>query len=290
GSRLRPLTDKKPKALMPIANVPIIGRVIEYVKNQGVTEIVVNAHHHQKQMVDYLNTRGPFGVTIEVRVETEILGTGGGIKNTSDFWNADPFIVINSDILTDIDLRPAYERHRKSESLATLILHDYKPFNQIKIDNNNNLVDIAPKQGPGRFAFTGIHLLRPEILSYIPDTGFSDIIDCYRKLIQSKKPPKAYLSEGHTWRDIGTVSHYVQANRDLLKEGRYVIGTDCLIEPSARLCDWAVIGQGSRIEEDAEITRSILWQGVHIRKGLRVIDSIVTAFAKVERDLQGEIC
>ena len=102
GTRLHLLTEKRPKALMPVVNIPIICRIIEHLKGHGISRIVVNAHHHYRQLIDYLDGGRPFGLEIDVRVEPELLGTGGGIKNTSDFWDNDPFFIINGDILTDI--------------------------------------------------------------------------------------------------------------------------------------------------------------------------------------------
>ncbi|KPK16037.1 MAG: hypothetical protein AMK69_26510 [Nitrospira bacterium SG8_3] len=202
GTRLRPLTDKKPKALMPVVNKPIIGWVIEYLKKHGIDQIVVNAHHHYRQIVDYLDEGRPFGCEIHVRVEAEILGTGGGIKNTEGFWGGDPFIVINSDILTDINLSRAYESHKKLGGLVTLILHDCAPYNQIQIDDNGFVTDISAWSAQGRFAFTGIHIMDPDLLEHIPDRVFSDIIDCYRKLIQSGRSIRSLLTTGHYWRDM----------------------------------------------------------------------------------------
>ena len=86
GTRLLPLTEQKPKVLMPVVNEPVIGRVVGYLKRHGIKSLVVNVHHHSQQMINYLDGGRPFGMEIDVRVEPEILGTGGGIKNTEDFW------------------------------------------------------------------------------------------------------------------------------------------------------------------------------------------------------------
>jgi NDP-sugar pyrophosphorylase family protein len=285
GTRLRPLTDKKPKALMPVVNKPIIGWVIEYLKKHGIDQIVVNAHHHYRQIVDYLDGGRPFGLEIDVRVEPEILGTGGGIKNTEDFWGDDPFIVINSDILTNINLSRAYESHKKLGGRVTLILHDCTPYNQIQIDDNGFVTDISAWSAQGRFAFTGIHIMDPDLLTHIPDRVFSDIIDCYRKLIQSGRSIRSLLTTGHYWRDMGTVENYMQANRDLLDKESFSVGPDCHIDDSTKFEDWAVIGEKTTLEEDVEIRRSILWDEVRVRKGVKVIDSVVTSFRTVDRNL-----
>jgi mannose-1-phosphate guanylyltransferase len=288
GTRLRPLTDKKPKALMPVVNRPIIERVIEYLKGYEIEGIIVNAHYHHKQLVDYLIETSPFGLKISVRVEPKILGTGGGIKNTEGFWDNDPFIVINSDILTDIDLASAYETHRNAKGLATLILHDREPHNQIKIDHSGKITDIAPGNAPGRLAFTGIHIIDPELLSHITEGKFSNIIECYLALIRSGEKITSHVSEGHYWCDIGTIGAYKQANREFLGQRPFFIAPKCQIAPSARLKEWAIVGEGTTLEEDVEIRRSILWDEVKVKQGRRVIDSIVTSGQTVEQDLVDE--
>jgi mannose-1-phosphate guanylyltransferase len=287
GTRLRPLTDKKPKALVPVVNRPIIARTIDYLKSHGVKQMVVNAHHHSQQLVDFLSDES-FEVDLEVRVERELLGTGGGIKNTAGFWDDEPFIVINSDILTDIDLSRAYEHHQKTGGLATLILHDYKPFNQVQTDADDLITEIFQKSGPGRLAFTGIHILDPAIFTAFPQEQSFNIMDCYRRLIQSGKRVRAFISEGHYWHDIGTKDGYFQANKMLLNDA-FTVGSGCRIEPSARLEEWVVAGNNSRIERDVELRRSILWEAVTVREGVKVIDSIVTSCREVKRDLNDQI-
>ncbi len=289
GTRLRPLTSEKPKPLVPIGNIPIINLLIHYLKRHGIDEVIVNAHHYYQQLIDHLDGGKPFGIHIEGRVEPEILGTGGGIKNTEDFWNADPFIIINSDILTDIDLSRALEEHQRNKNLVTLVLHDYKAFNQILIDERLNILEIAPKKNPGRLAFTGIHIIEPEILNHIPKGKFSNIIDCYRDLIRSGKSVRAHLSHGHYWRDIGTVESYMLANKEALIDNPFHIGPGSQIHGSARIEDWAVMGENTRLEENVEIRRSILWNNVTIKKGTRIIDSIVTSSKTVGKNLIADI-
>jgi len=289
GTRLKPLTLKRPKALMPIGNRPMIDRVIEYLKKYNTDELIVNAHHHKGQVVAYLDKGRPFGLNIRVKVEPKILGTGGGIKNTEGFWDDEPFVVINGDILTDMDLTRAYEEHQKRGNLITLILHDCEPFNQILINERLDIMDIAPKACPGRLAFTGIHIIEPEILSHIPEDRFSNIVDCYQKLIREGSPIRAYISKAHYWRDVGTIESYFLANREVLQENTTLSGPGCRIHDSARLKEWAVIGKDTKLEEGVEICRSVLWERVRVKKGLRVIDSIVTSSKEVREDLVGRV-
>ncbi|RLC26830.1 MAG: nucleotidyltransferase family protein [Deltaproteobacteria bacterium] len=289
GTRLRPLTLERPKALVPVGNIPVIDRIIEYLKGHGIREIIVNAHHHPGQIIRHLDGGRPFGVSIEVRVEPEILGTGGGIRNTADFWDDAPFVVINGDVLTDIDLRKVHEDHRRSRALATLVLHDRPPYNQVRVDGNGNIRDIAGSEGPGRVAFTGIHVISPALLDHIPARGFSSIIDCYRERIRCGMSIRGYRCEGHHWRDIGTPRSYRLANRECLGDDPFRIGPGCRVHPSARLADWAVVGKGAVLEPGAVVARSVLWEDVRVREGVKITDSVVTAGTTVTGDTAGAV-
>ena len=290
GTRMQGLTEKMPKALVPIANRPVIERNIDYLKSNGVDCIAVNAHHHYRQMVDYLNSGRPFGIEMDVRVEEEILGTGGAIKNFSDFFGNEPFIVINVDVLTDIDLKKAYNYHIDSGEIATMIVHDYKPFNQLII-RNSHVIDISRQKSAGRLAFTGIHILNSEILSHIPGSGYSDIIECYNRLIRSGVAIEAYVAENHYWRDMGNPDSYIAANREFLEfeNQSFIIGPDSTIAPSVRFKGWAVAGKGTVLEDGVEIERSILWDNITVKKGVRIIDSVITSSKLIDHDMIDEI-
>lgn len=288
GTRLRPLTEKKPKALIPVVNRPIIARNIDYLKQHGADRIVVNAHHHYQQVLDYLCGDAAFGAKIEVRVEPVILGTGGGIKNTEDFWDDAPFVVINTDVLTDINLTKVFEHHKRCGALATMVLQDFPPYNKIRLDAGG-FVTLIPRAYDGKgLAFTGIHVIEPGLLSQIPPGQFSDIIDCYRGLIQSGRPMAGYVSRDHRWHDVGDIPSYVATNLAFLEEP-FSVGPGCALAPSAMLQEWAVIGDKTEIEDKAEIRRSILWEGVKVAAGVRIVDSIVTSHVRVDKDLIGVV-
>jgi len=291
GTRLKALTADRPKALMPILNRPIISRTIEYLKSYGAADhIAVNAHHHCLQVVEYLKDAHAFGVKIEVRIEDEILGTGGAIKNFSDFWDKEPFIVINADILTDISLSDAYEYHLRSGRLATMILHDYEQFNQIRINDECQVIDISRQKNSGRLAFTGIHILNPEIIPLIPGSGYSDIIDCYKTLIPTGGLG-AFVSQGHYWRDIGSPDSYISAHGEILSSqaNSFIIGADSIIDPTVKIIGWAAAGEKTMLEKGVEIERSVLWDHVTVKAGVRISNSVVTSSRVIDRDVTGEI-
>ena len=285
GTRLKPLTEHCPKALMPVGNRPLLDRNIEYLKSSGVGEIVINAHHLPEQVLEHVGDGRSFGIPIHVQVEPKILGTGGGIRNVSDFWDEEPFIVLNGDILTNIDLGTAYKAHVKSGALATLVLHSREPFNQILIDPQGNIQDIAGKNLPGRVAFTGIHIIDPAFLKYLPAGIFHNIVDSYRMLIASGETILGYLSRGHRWHDIGTISSYLAVNRDSLKGNPFLFGSNCEVHEKVRLSDWAVIGESCQVHDGALVERSVLWDQVTVHRGVHVTDSVVTSFRNVREDI-----
>jgi len=290
GRRLRPLTEVLPKVLVPVVNRPMLDRTIELLSFHGVQELIINAHHHHQAITEYLIRRDSSALPIQARVEEEILGTGGGIKNTRDFWNDTPFIVINGDILTDIDLTDVYAYHQRRANLVTMVLHDYPRYNKVRIDGDRNILSIGSRTGgKNRLAFTGIHVIDPQALDYIPENARYDIIDCYRQLIQEKRAVRAYVATRHRWIDIGTILDYLRAHVNLLAPEKVAVGPNCHIHPEANLNEWAVLGSRCSIERGAVIQGSVLWDEVTVREGVRVVDSVVTTGVTVEEDIIGGV-
>lgn len=283
GKRLRPLTFKKPKVLMPILNTPIIDQIIEFLKKHNVKEIILNTHYLHEQIREYISSK-EFGIPVHVIFEPRILGTGGAIKNVEYFWRNEPLLVINGDIVTNINISKAYKWHIENNSLVTLILHRYPRFKKIIINENLEIIEIKDDEIDIGLSFTGIHIIEPELLNYMPK-GYFDIVNFYKKLMKNGISIKGYISQGHYWRDIGTIKDYIEANKEALKNKSFFIDTGSAIHPSARLLDWAVIGKNCFIEEDTIIKRSILWDNTIIKKGTKVIDSIVTG-GEVKKDIK----
>ncbi|HDM10757.1 MAG: NDP-sugar synthase [Deltaproteobacteria bacterium] len=289
GTRLEPLTAKRPKALVPVANIPMVDRIIAYLKQHGVTEIVINAHHMHRQITSHFANPARHGVPIHVAVEEEILGTGGGIKNVEDFWDDEPFIVINVDILTDIDISMAMERHWQSKALATLVLHHYPQFNVVCINTEGHVDQFKEKTGPGLLAFTGIHVLSQAVLDYIPRGAFYSIIDVYRRIIQDKGTVTSYISKGHYWRDIGTIESYIQANMDMLTNHKILVGQDAAVHPTASLSGWVIVGHKCSVGEGAHVEDSIFWDGVQVGKGAIVANAVVTQDVKDWEEVKSQV-
>ncbi len=226
ATRLRPYTENTPKPLFTIAKRPLLDIIISNLIDSGCKAIIVNTHHLHQKIDSYL-ARKKYPVPVTTRHEPDILGTGGAIKNVSDFWDNTPFMVINSDIVTDIDFKEVYEFHLNHRHPVTLVLHNDPEFNTVVLNKDGFIQDFderfsitAPPDSTinglkpfeskeyKRLTFTGIQVLNPELLEFIPDNVFFSIIDCYNKLLSQNKKICAYITKNHYWKDLGTPERY----------------------------------------------------------------------------------
>ena len=199
GSRLKPLTDTMPKALVPVAGRPMLEHVILKLKASGFTEIVINIHHFGEQILDFLKMNDSFGLTIYISDERALLlDTGGGVKKARSFFenNNEPFLVHNVDILSDIDLKELYNYHLQNGGVATLLVSRRKTSRYLLFDTENRLCgwinkDTGQVKPEGfcydessyqEYAFSGIHVLSPEIFQWMDSLGWNgkfSIMDFY---------------------------------------------------------------------------------------------------------------
>jgi aminoglycoside/choline kinase family phosphotransferase len=219
GTRLQPFTSTFPKPLFPIAGRPLLDCIITALQSAGCHSIIINTHHLHQRIDEFLAEQ-KYTIPIQTRYEPQILGTGGAIRNVSDFWDDQPFMVINSDIVTDIDLRAAYDFHLKHPHPATLVMHDCLRFNTVSISEDGFIIgfDAQPLEHQSttaiQRAFTGIQVLDPEILDFIPPSGYFSSILVYEKMIKTGHRIKAFISTNHYWTDIGTPNSYHRAVYD----------------------------------------------------------------------------
>jgi NDP-sugar pyrophosphorylase family protein/tRNA A-37 threonylcarbamoyl transferase component Bud32 len=210
GTRLLPYTQKTPKPLFPVARRPLLDITIRALKHAGSSAIIINTHHlHQK--IDSFIKKKKYGIPVYTRHEPVILGTGGGIKNVIDFFDDQPFMVVNSDIVTDIDLRKVYDYHLNHKYPVTLVLYDNHTFNSVSFNKNKFITNFEKEPSipsSAMLTFTGIQVINPEVLDFIPTNVFSSIIDAYKKMISKGEKIKAFISEKDYWQDIGTPVSY----------------------------------------------------------------------------------
>ena len=220
GTRLKPLTDHMPKALVPVNGKPMLEHVICKLKASGFTEIVINIHHFGQQIIDFLNTNQNFGLTIHISDERDqLLDTGGGIKKASTFFkDNEPFLIHNVDILSDTDLKELYAFHLKSKNDATLLASRRTTVRYLLFNANDRLCgwinkDTLQTKPEGfqydehlykEYAFSGIHVASPTLFHYMGNewNGKFSIMDFYLKTCQEAQLG-GYLKEELKLIDIG---------------------------------------------------------------------------------------
>jgi Nucleoside-diphosphate-sugar pyrophosphorylase involved in lipopolysaccharide biosynthesis/translation initiation factor 2B, gamma/epsilon subunits (eIF-2Bgamma/eIF-2Bepsilon) len=195
GTRFKPWTDKHPKSLAPINGKSLLQRNIEYLQQYGIKNVIVNVHHFAKQVTDTVRDNNGWGSNITISDETdEVLETGGGLLKAKDFFNAaEPFVTINADILTDLNLANLIAFHKKNKPLISFGITDRKTARYFLFDENNRLCGWRnTKTGEEKIsinrenlkqkAYSTIAVFSPEIFSLIPFTGKFSLVDVYLAL------------------------------------------------------------------------------------------------------------
>ena len=225
GTRLRPLTDTCPKALIPIGEKPLLQIVIEHLKKHGVTEAVVNIHYLGELVKAFLKEHNNFGIRIEISDESEqLLETGGGLWKAKDFFdNGRPFVVGNADVLTNIHIGEFYQSHLKKNPLATLAVRKRKSSRLLLFDEKENLcgwknANTGEVKMPRKseviheFAFSGYHVISPEIFNYPTRQGVFSMTDWYLDICASHTIALFDHSED-LWIDIGSRENLEEARK-----------------------------------------------------------------------------
>jgi NDP-sugar pyrophosphorylase family protein len=239
GTRLRPLTDDRPKALVTMAGRTLLEIALLRLRSFGVSEVVVNAHHYAEMIVDYLKANA-FGMRVEVSRENELLDTGGGLKHAAFFWDSsvsidEPFILHNVDVISDIDLASMVEFHKQRRVLATLAVQDRESSRLLLFDKQGQLCGrrtvkaaeiqnqlTRPAAGSQALAFGGIHVLSTEIFAKMTEQGAFSIIDAYLRLAAQGERIVAFRADDCYWRDLGRPESIQQAEDDL-RDGKFAV-------------------------------------------------------------------
>lgn len=224
GTRLKPITDVIPKALVPIQGKPLLALVIERLKDFGVTEIIVNVHHFAEQIIDFLKAHNNFGIRIEISDESDLLlDTGGGLKKAAWFFNdGKPFLVHNVDILSNLDLGAMYQAHLAADALVTLAVTDrlssrgllFNAAHELCGWQNLKTQEVKwARDSFGQahvFSFSGVHIISPEIFNLMDKDGKFPIMDEYLRIAHDRVL-KAFVHDPDLWMDVGKHDSLEQA-------------------------------------------------------------------------------
>jgi NDP-sugar pyrophosphorylase family protein len=237
GTRLRPLTDDRPKALVEVAGRTLLEIALTRLRAFGVREVIVNAHHYAEMIVEYLKARDNFGMRIEVSREEELLDTGGGLKKAAPFFlsgnSQEPFILHNVDVISTIDLGRMVRFHADHAGLATLAVQERESSRYLLFDEQGQLCGrraghdgetewARPAAEPQALAFSGIHVISPGIFAKMEEEGAFSIIPAYLHLAAQGEKIIAFRADGCYWRDLGRPESVMQAALDM-ESGKYSI-------------------------------------------------------------------
>jgi NDP-sugar pyrophosphorylase family protein len=219
GTRLRPMTDNRPKALVEIAGRTLLEITLSRLRSFGIREVIINVHHFAGMVVAYLRANDNFGMHIEISTEDVLLDTGGGLKKAAWFLD-EPFILHNVDVISSIDLRRMVEFHTEHQALATLAVQNRKTSRYLLFDDKLHLRgrQATPDPQVPSLAFSGIHVISPRIFEMITEEGVFSIIPCYLRLAAQGEKILAFRSDEYYWRDLGKPENLIQAAEDLKQE------------------------------------------------------------------------
>jgi mannose-1-phosphate guanylyltransferase len=231
GTRLRPLTDDRPKALVEVGGRTLLEITLSRLRTFGIREVIINVHHFADTVVEYLKENDNFGMRIEISHEEILLDTGGGLKKAAWFFleNSsrldEPFILHNVDVISTIDLGRMVSSHTEGQALATLAVQERETSRYLLFDERRQLCgrragrDQPPELvRPGRqvqaLAFSGIHVISPRIFALMIEEGVFSIITSYLRLAGQGEKIIAFRADEYYWRDLGRPENLAQAAQD----------------------------------------------------------------------------
>ena len=230
GTRLRPLTDRNPKALIPVAGRAMIEYPLLLLRHYGIRDVVINLHHRGDQIADYLGRGEKYNLQITYSNEPELLDTGGGLLKAKPFLTDGTFIVINTDVLIDLPLADLIEFHRNKKASATLVLRPDEladRYGSMETDAEGRIcrfldarISIPSGIAGRKLMFTGVQILEPKVFDWLesdrPSERFSTTRHVYPRMLRGGEPIYGYLFEGY-WQDLGTAARIRETEEDIIQ-------------------------------------------------------------------------
>lgn len=312
GTRLRPLTYGTPKPMVPIMNVPFLELTLLRLKDAGIQHAILPAGYMPEAITEHFGDGSRIGMRLTFVIEDEPLGTAGAIKNVEQHVSG-PFVVLNGDVLTSLDLPAMLAYHKSKGGIGTLHLiqvDDPSAFGCVMHDASGKISAFVEKpskaEAPTDEVNAGTYILERDVFQYIPvGRNVSIERDTFPLIIRgAARPLYAYTTEDY-WIDMGRPEHYLAAHRHILRgeisvkldsaagkfygagthangiEGPVYIGNGVVIEAGARVGPFTVLGSGCTIEADALVTRSVLWDSVRVGSRAYVHEAIAGSRATI---------
>ena len=272
GTRLRPLTDVRAKPAIPVAGEPMIRRIVRTLVAQGVDDLVLNLHHLPATLTASVGDGRDLGARVRYSWEPVILGSGGGPRLARPLVGSDTFWIVNGDTLTDLSLAPLADAHAESGARVTLALvpnREFARYGGVHLDDRRRVTRFTPR-GPaseGSYHFIGVQLVDAGVFDAVrPGQAASSIGGIYDALIASQPDAVRGFVSDASFFDVGTIDDYRRTDDAFAATDPMRSSADTT--PS--------VGRGTTIDPSARVTRSILWDDVHVAAGARLDTCIVT--------------
>jgi mannose-1-phosphate guanylyltransferase/phosphomannomutase len=311
GSRLRPLTIGRPKPMVPMVSKPVMGHILDLLKRQGITEVVVTLHYMPDTIQGYFGDGTHLGMTIHYAIEEVPLGTAGSVKNAQEFLD-EPFLIISGDAVTDLDLQQVIAFHAEKGAKATLTLYRVPnplEYGVIITDDEGRITQFLEKPSWGEVISdtvnTGIYVIDPDVLDLIqPGKSVDWSKDVFPRLLADEEPLYGFVAEGY-WTDVGDIAEYVRATNDVLSGvvsteplgehigggiwcdkgveiapdaqlyGPVYLGREVKIKGGVIIHGPSVIRDYSIVDTRAHVDRSLIWRNTYVGEGVEVRGAIV---------------
>jgi mannose-1-phosphate guanylyltransferase/phosphomannomutase len=323
GTRLRPLTFSVPKPMVPVANRPVLEYTLNNLRRHGITDLILNLHNHPDQIRNHFKDGSRWGVNIHYSPETKLMGTAGGVKKAAPFLKGGTFLVMSGDGLTDIDLTALLAAHKRSGAEASMALKamDYRFDYGVTLTDRKGRITRFLEKPRWSDVFsntvnTGIYVFESSILSKIPANQLYDFgHELWPKLLAARSRIFAFPIEAY-WCDIGSLSEYRRAQKDVLDgklnlslpgrmirpgiwvdegavidrsaklEGPCLIGKNTRIGKGTRIGPHTVIGDRTRVGDHARLIESIVWNNATIGAGATLDTCLVGHNVRIPSGLQ----
>ena len=319
GSRLRPLTIRRPKPMVPLAGKPVMEHILNLLKRHGITEVVVTVQYLASNIEDFFGNGSQLGMRITYSREDIPLGTAGSVKNAEDQLT-EPFLVISGDALTDYNLTDLIAYHREKKSLATLMLaHMPNPleYGVIITNEDGHIAQFLEKPSWGEVFSdtinTGIYVIDPKVFTYFEkNKPFDFSQELFPMMLRNGDPIYGYIAESGYWCDVGNLAEYMRANADVLQGrveaeipaqnvggniwceagveiaedaqlyGPIYLAHDCKIKAGAIIHGPSTIGHYTIVDERAQIDRSIVWNNSYIGERAELRGALVGSSTSIK--------
>jgi len=296
GTRLRPLTNKTPKPMLPIANLPVTEHQLLAAKAAGITKVVLATAYLAETFTPYFGDGSKWGIELKYALETEPLGTGGAIRNAAELIlteisEDESIVVFNGDVLSRHDLAAQIKLHQSTSAAVTLHLvnvEDARPYGCVPFDENGRVTDFLEKmENPITTTINaGCYVFSPQVIKEIE---LGKVVSVEREvfpaLLKSGKVVQAFVDNSY-WLDMGTPKALLKGSQDYVGSHDFIVGKDSKISASAIISGASAIGNNVTIEENVEIRSSIIRDGVTIAQGCKLENVFVEANTTVSEKTQ----